>query len=76
MTTSNPTTPLPRHVDVAVPPRWRRRADPDHGVLLSARSPHLPRLRYVSWGSWPEYPKETRAELKRRFPIIPLEKYD
>ncbi len=39
MTTS---TPLPRHVDVAVPPRWRRRSDPDHGVLLSARSPHLP----------------------------------
>jgi uncharacterized protein (TIGR02996 family) len=45
-------------------------------VLALARSPHLPRLRYVSWGSWPEYPKETRAELKRRFPIIPLEKYD
>ena len=45
-------------------------------VLALARSPNLPRLRYVSWGRWPEYPKATRAELKRRFPIIPLEKYD
>ncbi len=33
---------MPRHVDVAVPPRWRRRSDPDRGVLLCARSPHLP----------------------------------
>ena len=45
-------------------------------VLALARSPHLPRLRYVSWGRWNEYPKATRDELKRRFPVIPLEKYD
>lgn len=27
---------------ILVPPRWRRRSDPDHGVLVSARSPVLP----------------------------------
>ena len=27
---------------IAVPPRWRRRSDPEHGVLVSARSPVLP----------------------------------
>lgn len=27
---------------IVVPPRWRRRSDPDHGVLVSARSPVLP----------------------------------
>ncbi len=27
---------------LVVPPRWRRRSDPDHGVLVSARSPVLP----------------------------------
>lgn len=32
------TTPL---VHLSVPPRWRRRADPDHGVLLAARAPVL-----------------------------------
>lgn len=41
-TTPTPPLPLPRHVDVAVPPQWRRRSDPDRGVLLSARSPFLP----------------------------------
>jgi hypothetical protein len=24
---------------IALPPRWRRRADPDHGVLVHARAP-------------------------------------
>ena len=42
MTTADTHLPFPRHVDVAVPPQWRRRADPDRGVLLSARSPFLP----------------------------------
>jgi hypothetical protein len=42
MTTPGPTVPLPRHVDVAVPPQWRRRSDPGRGVLLSARSAFLP----------------------------------
>ncbi len=41
-TPSSPSPVVPRHVDVAVPPRWRRRSDPDRGVLLCARSPHLP----------------------------------
>lgn len=27
---------------IALPPRWRRRADPDHGVLVHARAPVVP----------------------------------
>lgn len=41
MTTSEPT--------VALPARWRRRADPGHGVLLHARAPRVP-----SSGTTPE----------------------
>lgn len=27
---------------IVIPPRWRRRSDPDHGVLVSARAPLVP----------------------------------
>lgn len=27
---------------IALPPRWRRRSDPDHGVLVHARAPVVP----------------------------------
>jgi len=36
------TTPTPSHLGIAVPPTWRRRSDPDHGVLVAARASHLP----------------------------------
>jgi uncharacterized protein (TIGR02996 family) len=45
--------------------------DPDV-VLALARSPHLPRLRLVSQGGWYRFPEQTKAELRRRFPGIPL----
>jgi uncharacterized protein (TIGR02996 family) len=47
---------------------------PDEKVVLAlARSPHLPRLRFVTPRMWQRYPDRTRAELRRRFPAIPLE---
>jgi uncharacterized protein (TIGR02996 family) len=46
---------------------------PDEGAVLAlARSPHLPRLRYVEYHWWHLYPKRTKAELRRRFPAINL----
>ncbi len=46
---------------------------PDEGVVLAlARSPHLPRLRFVSFAYWHQFPARTKAELRRRFPAIPL----
>jgi hypothetical protein len=44
----------------------------EDAVLALARSPHLPRLRYVEYGWWHQYPKRTKAELQRRFPAIQL----
>ncbi|WP_134740276.1 hypothetical protein [Nocardioides sp. 503] len=35
---SNPVTDL----EIALPPTWRRRRDPDHGVLVAARAAALP----------------------------------
>ena len=36
-------TPIPRgDLRIALPPTWRRRSDPDHGVLVSARATALP----------------------------------
>lgn len=35
-------TSAPR-LTVALPPRWRRRLDPDHGVLVHARAAAVPR---------------------------------
>ncbi|MEI5674283.1 MULTISPECIES: hypothetical protein [unclassified Nocardioides] len=31
-----------RDLTIALPPRWRRRSDPDHGVLVHARAATLP----------------------------------
>lgn len=44
-------------LSLALPPRWRRRADPDHGVLVHARSP-------VASGDG------TRAELVLRCAVV------
>jgi hypothetical protein len=32
----------PAHLGIAVPPTWRRRSDPDHGVLVAARATQVP----------------------------------
>lgn len=47
-------------------------APAEDAVLALARSPRLPRLRYVSFAWWHEYPERTKAELRQRFPSIPL----
>jgi uncharacterized protein (TIGR02996 family) len=47
-------------------------APEEDAVLALARSPHLPRLRFVSFGFWHEFPERTKAELRQRFPHIPL----
>jgi hypothetical protein len=53
---------------------WSAHDPPDEPVVLAvARSPHLPRLRFVTPRMWQRYPSRTRAELRRRFPAIPLE---
>jgi uncharacterized protein (TIGR02996 family) len=53
---------------------WSAHDPPDEKVVLAlARSPHLPRLRFVTPREWRRYPNGTRAELRRRFPAIPLE---
>ena len=31
-----------RDLDISLPPRWRRRSDPDHGLLVHARSGSVP----------------------------------
>ncbi|CAN5185168.1 hypothetical protein BH09ACT12_BH09ACT12_01260 [soil metagenome] len=33
---------IPAHLGIAVPPSWRRRSDPDHGVLVAARATQVP----------------------------------
>jgi hypothetical protein len=35
-------SPISRHLGIAVPPTWRRRSDPDHGVLVAARATQVP----------------------------------
>jgi hypothetical protein len=40
--TTPPTPPTPSQLGIAVPPTWRRRSDPDHGVLVAARATQLP----------------------------------
>lgn len=30
------------HLGISVPPSWRRRSDPDHGVLVAARATQVP----------------------------------
>jgi len=49
MTHDTAPTPPPDHrssagrrLGIAVPPTWRRRCDPDHGVLVAARAKRLP----------------------------------
>lgn len=49
MTHDTAPTPPPDHrssagrrLGIAVPPTWRRRCDPDHGVLVAARATRLP----------------------------------
>gem|GEM_PF-1898495 len=37
-----PLSPAGRQLGIAVPPTWRRRSDPDHGVLVAARATRLP----------------------------------
>src|SRR5262249_25162854 len=46
---------------------------PQDVVMALARSRPLPRLRFVTFAFWHEYPEPTKAELRRRFPEIPLE---
>ena len=40
--TSTDSSPAHRHLGIAVPPTWRRRSDPDQGVLVAARATRLP----------------------------------
>ncbi len=51
-------SPAGRRLGIAVPPTWRRRSDPDRGVLVAARSTHLP-------------PSGVRPELVLRYCRVP-----
>lgn len=46
-----------RDLTISLPPRWRRRSDPDHGLLLQARAPGTP-------------PSGTRPELVLRCTVV------
>lgn len=70
---------------IALPPRWRRRADPDHGVLVHARAPSVPpsgtapelvlRCAAVD-GDLTSWRREALDELAARLPEMDVEDED
>ncbi len=59
MTTHDRPSSAPgRRLGIAVPPTWRRRSDPDHGVLVAARATQVP-------------PSGVRPELVLRYCRVP-----
>ena len=50
---------------------YSSQSPPEEELMLTlARSPHLPRLRFVTWALWDRYTEVTRAELRQRFPAM------
>lgn len=77
-----------RHLGIAVPPTWRRRSDPDHGVLVAARATQLPAsgvrpelvLRYCRAGDdltrWREEAMSELADRLVDFAVEDDDEYD
>lgn len=85
----NPATAhAPAHLGIVVPPSWRRRSDPDHLVLVAARSSALPAsgvrpelvLRYArvddALTSWRDEAMEELAVVLEAFELEDADDFD